>query len=85
MTDASPHGEPGDPKGSKGPKGVVSQADEHGCFGEFGGRFVSEGLVAALEELLEATRTIVPSKAFRDELDYLLASYAGRPTPLTYA
>lgn len=88
MTDASPHGDPGDPKGSKGPKGpkgVVSQADEHGCFGEFGGRFVSEGLVAALEELLEATRTIVPSKAFRDELDYLLTSYAGRPTPLTYA
>jgi tryptophan synthase beta chain len=88
VTDASPHGDPGDPKGSKGPKGpkgVVSQADEHGCFGEFGGRFVSEGLVAALEELLEATRTIVPSKAFRDELDYLLTSYAGRPTPLTYA
>jgi tryptophan synthase beta chain len=46
---------------------------------------VAEGLVAALDELLEATRTIVPSEAFRSELDHLLSSYAGRPTPLTFA
>jgi tryptophan synthase beta chain len=46
---------------------------------------VAEGLIAALDELLEATRTIVPSEAFRSELDHLLSSYAGRPTPLTFA
>jgi tryptophan synthase beta chain len=63
----------------------MSEADENGCFGEFGGRFVSEGLVAALDELLEATKTILPSPAFQDELDHLLTSYAGRPTPLSFA
>jgi tryptophan synthase beta chain len=41
--------------------------------------------VAALDELEAATETIVESEAFRAELDGLLSSYAGRPTPLTYA
>ncbi len=66
-------------------KGVRSEPDERGCFGEFGGRYVSETLVAALDELLEATEKIVPSEAFRAQLDELLSSYAGRPTPLSYA
>ncbi len=70
---------------ASGPSGVPSEPDERGRFGEFGGRYVAEGLVAALDELLEATRTIVPSEAFRSELDHLLSSYAGRPTPLTFA
>jgi tryptophan synthase beta chain len=68
-----------------GTEAAISEADENGCFGEFGGRFVSEGLVAALDELLEATKTILPSPAFQDELDQLLTSYAGRPTPLSFA
>ena len=54
---------------SRVPSGLESEPDERGRFGEFGGRYVAEGLIAALDELLEATRTIVPSEAFRSELD----------------
>ncbi len=56
-----------------------------GRFGEFGGRYVSEALVAALDELDEAVRTIVPSDSFQRELGDLLRHYAGRPTPLYHA
>jgi tryptophan synthase beta chain len=62
-----------------------SEPDASGHFGEYGGRYVSEALVAALDELVEATETIVPSREFQQELDHLLSTYAGRPTPLTYA
>ncbi len=54
-----------------------------GRFGEFGGRFVPETLVPALEELEREFRTAWSSDEFRDELSELLASYAGRPTPVT--
>ena len=63
-------------------------ADEsqiHGRFGEFGGRYVAESLVAALDELEKACAEIVPSPGFQRELDDLLANYAGRPTPLYFA
>ncbi len=53
-------------------------------FGPYGGRFVPETLMAALEELDEAYRTIVPSAGFRKEMEYYLQEYAGRKTPLTY-
>lgn len=56
-----------------------------GRFGAYGGRFVPETLVPALDELEHAWRTVALSEAFRRELDELLASYAGRPTPLTRA
>ncbi len=69
----------------QGKQGVRSEPDERGRFGEFGGRYVSETLVAALDELKAAVETIVETSAFQDELDELLHSYAGRPTPLTYA
>jgi len=54
-----------------------------GRFGEFGGRFVPETLVRALEELEAEFRTAWASTEFRDELSALLTSYAGRPTPVT--
>ena len=54
-----------------------------GRFGEFGGRFVPETLVAALEQLEAEFRKAWYSEDFRAELGGLLASYAGRPTPLT--
>jgi len=54
-----------------------------GRFGEFGGRFVPETLVPALEELEEAFRVAWASTEFRAELAALLTSYAGRPTPVT--
>ena len=65
--------------------GVRSEPDESGHFGEFGGRYVSETLVAALDELVEATETVLPTPEFQAELDHLLRTYAGRPTPLTFA
>lgn len=53
-------------------------------FGQYGGQFVPESLMGALDELEEAYRMIVPSKEFRKEMDYYLREYAGRPTPLTF-
>ncbi len=54
-----------------------------GRFGEFGGRFVPETLVPALEELEAEFRRAWGSEAFRQEYAGLLATYAGRPTPVT--
>jgi len=54
-----------------------------GRFGEFGGRFVPETLVPALEELEAAFTTAWASDEFRAEFADLLTHYAGRPTPVT--
>jgi tryptophan synthase beta chain len=54
-----------------------------GRFGEYGGRFVPETLVPALEQLEREFRTAWTDDAFRTEYAALLASYAGRPTPIT--
>ncbi|HEX6306699.1 MAG TPA: tryptophan synthase subunit beta [Longimicrobiales bacterium] len=51
-------------------------------FGDFGGRFVPETLVAALDELTAAWDAACHDPAFRTELDTLLHHYVGRPTPL---
>lgn len=53
-------------------------------FGEYGGCFVPETLMAALEELESGFRTIVPGSEFQGEMNYYLHEYAGRMTPLTY-
>ncbi len=62
-----------------------SEADERGMFGEYGGRFVPEMLISALDELVEESKRIFADPAYRAELDDLLENYAGRPTPLTFA
>ena len=54
-------------------------------FGVYGGRFVPEMLVPALEELEEAFFRIRKDSAFKAELAALLRDYAGRPTPLYFA
>jgi tryptophan synthase beta chain len=54
-----------------------------GFYGRFGGRFVSETLIPALDELSSALARIVRSPAFDAEWRALLATYVGRPTPLT--
>ncbi|OHV46538.1 tryptophan synthase subunit beta [Parafrankia colletiae] len=59
--------------------------DTSGHFGRFGGRFVPEALFAALDELSAAYEAARFDPVFTAELDGLLASYAGRPTPLTSA
>jgi len=64
---------------------VVPEADAAGRFGEFGGRFVPETLMAPVEELTKAYAKARADASFRRELHHLLATYAGRPTPLTEA
>lgn len=59
--------------------------DAQGRFGDYGGRFVPETLVAAIEELSEAYAAARSDKSFQSELERLLTTYAGRPTPLYYA
>jgi tryptophan synthase beta chain len=61
------------------------EADAFGRFGAFGGRFVPETLMAPLEELSAAYEDARRDPAFRKELDGLLSTYVGRPTPLTFA
>jgi tryptophan synthase beta chain len=59
--------------------------DKHGYFGGFGGRFVPETLVPALDELAAAYKAIKKDRTFRAEFDRLCRDYAGRPTPLYLA
>ncbi len=60
-------------------------ADATGHFGPYGGRFVPEALMAALDELTAAYEKAQQDEAFQAELAGLLSSYAGRPSPLTEA
>jgi tryptophan synthase beta chain len=64
---------------------ATSVPDSAGHFGPYGGRFVPEALIAALDELDASFRSAVRDEQFTGELDRLLATYAGRPTPLTVA
>ncbi|NOX20440.1 MAG: tryptophan synthase subunit beta [Nitrospirae bacterium] len=59
--------------------------NKRGYFGLYGGRFVPETLIPALEELQQAFRRLWRDRAFRAEFDSLLRDYVGRPTPLYYA
>ena len=63
----------------------TSLPDERGRFGDFGGKFVPETLMAALEELETAYREVKEDQEFQDRLGHLLHTYAGRPTPLYHA
>ncbi len=56
-----------------------------GRFGPFGGRYVPETLMAALEELEQVYRAARRDRKFQEEFDDLLCHYAGRPTPLFFA
>ena len=58
---------------------------KYGRFGDFGGRYIPETLVPAIEELEENYLKFRQDKNFRKELDYYLKYYAGRPTPLYFA
>ncbi|WP_343344743.1 tryptophan synthase subunit beta [Sphingomicrobium sp. XHP0239] len=56
---------------------------QKGRFGEFGGAYVPEILVPAIEQLEAAYLDAIEDEAFLSELDHLLKTYAGRPTSLT--
>lgn len=59
--------------------------DKKGYFGAYGGRFVPETLMPALQELEAAYAASKKDRAFHDELRLLQQTYIGRPTPLYYA
>ena len=59
--------------------------DTRGRFGPFGGRYVPETLIPALERLAEGVRTHLHDTEFRQALGSELATWVGRPTALTYA
>jgi tryptophan synthase beta chain len=61
------------------------EPDERGHFGRYGGRFVPEALIAALDELTAAYEKARGDREFLDELDRLHRDYSGRPSPLTDA
>ena len=61
-------------------------ADAQGRFGgEFGGRFVPETIIPALDELTAAYEKAKADPAFQTEFDYYAKNYVGRPTALFYA
>ncbi len=62
---------------------VPDQSDGIGRFGQFGGRYVPEALIAALEELDAARLAAKTDPAFQAELSHLHATYTGRPSILT--
>ncbi len=62
---------------------VMGDPGPGGHFGDFGGRFVPESLVPACAELDAAFRQAWADDAFHRELDGILASFGGRPTPVT--
>jgi len=59
--------------------------DDRGYFGSYGGRFVPETLMGALEELEKAYLELKEKADFQEELSYYLREYAGRPSPLYLA
>jgi tryptophan synthase beta chain len=56
-----------------------------GYFGQFGGRFVPETLISALDELENSYTRLKKDADFKKELGFYLKNYAGRPTPLYFA
>ena len=63
----------------------VKLPDKRGYFGSYGGRFVPETLMGALEELERAYLELKERADFQEELNYYLREYAGRPSPLYLA
>ena len=63
---------------------AYAQPDEEGRFGEFGGSYVAETLVAALTELRAAYAHYKNDPSFQKEFRQTLAEYVGRPSPITF-
>jgi tryptophan synthase beta chain len=68
-----------------GSNGASPSSHQPGRFGIYGGRYVPETLMAALEELEREYEKAKRDKKFQSRLNELLRTYAGRPTPLTFA
>ena len=63
----------------------INVPDERGKFGPYGGQFVPETLMPALDELISAYDEAINDPQFMAEFNELLQSYVGRPSPITYA
>jgi len=61
---------------------AYSSPDAQGFYGPYGGTFVPETVMPALEELTAAFQSAMADETFREEFEYLLRDYVGRPTPL---
>jgi len=59
--------------------------DNRGHYGDFGGKYVPETLMPALEELEKAYQEALDDTSFREEIRYYLNEYVGRPSPLYFA
>jgi len=59
--------------------------DQRGYYGDFGGRFVPETIIPALDDLQRAYEAALADPAFHQELAHLQRTYTGRPTPLSFA
>jgi len=64
---------------------LMQLPDALGHFGPYGGRFASETLISALEELTELYETLSKTPEFQQAIDKDLAHYVGRPSPLYHA
>ncbi|WP_188054915.1 tryptophan synthase subunit beta [Sphingosinithalassobacter sp. CS137] len=67
------------------PNSFRTQPDDHGHFGQFGGRFVAETLMPLVLDLEREYRAAKLDPAFAAQFDDLLEHYVGRPSPLYYA
>src|SRR5690348_1748222 len=67
------------------PNSFMAGPDEHGHFGQFGGRYVAETLMPLILELEQAYSTARADPAFEAELSSFLEHYVGRPSPLYFA
>lgn len=63
----------------------MTTTEKKGRYGKFGGQFVPETLMTALEELEQAFETAKQDPAFYEELNYYLKDYVGRDNPLYFA
>ena len=64
---------------------TLNGPDEHGRFGPYGGRYVSEILMPVLHDLEAAFEAVFQTEAYQKEFRALLAHYVGRPSPLYFA
>jgi tryptophan synthase beta chain len=67
------------------PNSLRTQPDARGHFGQFGGRYVAETLMPLILDLEREYRAAQADPAFREEFEYLLKNYVGRPSPLWLA
>ena len=67
------------------PEAPYNMPDARGHFGPYGGTFVAETLIEALDELKRAYAAAKADPAFKAEFDYELKHYVGRPSPIYHA